>query len=203
MSYIFFGCLVGMFLLLPISNQSLEHKKLEKKYGKEKGEKIGAFLGRLSGWCFFILWIGLWISPQPDIPVIFSQNRGNLSFLYFNTNIFSIIVSFPLIVIACWIGIKGVGEISLKTAETHKTDKIVTTGLYGLIRHPQYLSGLIAHLGISILLSSLFSLIVFPLIIFLIYLMSKKEEIELTKEFGAEYKEYIRRVPMFLPYKKG
>jgi len=202
MSSLFFGCLAGMFLLLPIFNRSLEHDKLEKQYGKEKGDKIGSFLGRLSGWWFFILWFGLWISPQPQVPALFSQNGWSVSFLYFNTNLLNIIVSTPLIGIACWVGIKSVTEVSLKTAETHKTDKIITNGFYGLVRHPQYLSGLLAHLAISIFLSSLFSLIAFPLITFLIYIMSKKEEIELIKEFGDEYKEYIRKVPMFIPYKK-
>lgn len=202
MIIIFFICLAGMFLLLPVFYLSLEHKKLETKYGKDKSNKIGVFLGRLSGWGFFTLWFGLWIAPQPNIPDIFHLGVWNISFLYFNTNILNIIISIPLIGLSCWIGIKSVSETSLKTAETHKAEKIITKGMYGVVRHPQHLSGLMAHLGISILLSSLYSIIVFPVIIFLIYLISKKEEIELIKEFGNEYEEYKRKVPMFLPYKK-
>jgi protein-S-isoprenylcysteine O-methyltransferase Ste14 len=32
-----------------------------------------------------------------------------------------------------------------------------------------------------------------------IYLISWKEEKELVKEFGSDYEEYQKRVPMFIP----
>ena len=36
-------------------------------------------------------------------------------------------------------------------------------------------------------------------IILLIYFMSWKEEKELIKEFGVEYEEYKKSIPMFIP----
>jgi len=35
--------------------------------------------------------------------------------------------------------------------------------------------------------------------VILIYLISRKEEEELTKEFGKEYENYEERVPMLIP----
>jgi len=41
--------------------------------------------------------------------------------------------------VGAWFGIKGVTETTLKVAETHRPDRIVTTGVYSIVRHPQYL----------------------------------------------------------------
>jgi protein-S-isoprenylcysteine O-methyltransferase Ste14 len=59
------------------------------------------------------------------------------TFLYFHTNWLFIIIAAPLFLIACWLGINGVSETSLETAETHRARRIVTAGLYGRRRHPQ------------------------------------------------------------------
>jgi protein-S-isoprenylcysteine O-methyltransferase Ste14 len=45
----------------------------------------------------------------------------------------------------------------------------------------------------------LYSLLATPLIVTLIYFISRKEEDELTKEFGEEYAGYTKKVPMLLP----
>ncbi|MHA2361397.1 MAG: methyltransferase family protein, partial [Candidatus Thorarchaeota archaeon] len=59
--------------------------------------------------------------------------------------------------------------------------------------------GILAHIGITLLLSAFYSLLVTPIIVLLNYLISWKEEKELVIEFGAEYEDYQKRVPMFLP----
>ena len=96
-------------------------------------------------------------------------------------------------------GIVGVKEITLKVAETHIPERVIDTGIYSKIRHPQYLGAILSHIGISILLSSFYSLLTTPLIIFLIYIMSWKEEKELLNEFGQGYENYRRSVPMLIP----
>jgi hypothetical protein len=61
----YFISVLGEILVLPLYFLSLEHTKLQGKYGKEKGTKIGEIFGLISGWVFFLFWIGIWISPQP------------------------------------------------------------------------------------------------------------------------------------------
>jgi len=90
-------------------------------------------------------------------------------------------------------------ETTLKVAETHRTEKIVTRGVYSIIRHPQYLGGLLSHVGISFLLSAWYSLLSTPWMVVLIFLISKKEEEELIREFGKEYENYMEKVPMWTP----
>jgi protein-S-isoprenylcysteine O-methyltransferase Ste14 len=98
-----------------------------------------------------------------------------------------------------WFGIVSVRDTSLKVAETHRAEKIVSTNIYSLLRHPQYFGGVLAHIGISFLFSSLFSLILTPLVILFNVLIAWKEEKELIKEFGEEYENYKKKVPMFFP----
>ena len=108
----------------------------------------------------------------------------------------------PFIIVGAWFGIGSVRETSLKVAETHRAERIVSTKIYSLMRHPQYFGGILAHIGISLLLSSLFSLLFTPLVIFLNFLVAWKEEKELIKEFGEEYKRYKEKVPMLFPKMK-
>jgi len=98
-----------------------------------------------------------------------------------------------------WLAAKGVKEITLKVAETHRTETIITEGSYSVVRHPQCLGGLFAHVGISFSLSAWFSLLFTPVMVALIYLLSRKEEEELIREFGKEYEDYKKRVPMLMP----
>jgi protein-S-isoprenylcysteine O-methyltransferase Ste14 len=102
-------------------------------------------------------------------------------------------------VVCAWFEIKGVTEITLKVAEMHRPNKVVTTGVYSIVRHPQYLGGLLAHVGFSFLLSALYSLLATPLIVGLIYFISRKEEDELARKFDEEYIGYKQKVPMLLP----
>jgi len=192
--------ILGMCFMVPLHFLSVEHLKFQKRYGVEKGNKITGILGLVSGWGFFMFWFGVWISPQPRLLIPFMQNPSFvIPIINFSIPIFYLLISVPFILIGAWLGIVSVKETSLKVAETHRTEKIVSSKIYSLIRHPQYFGGLLAHIGISFLFSSLFSLILTPLVILLNFLVAWKEEKELLKEFGDTYKNYKEGVPMFIP----
>jgi len=99
-------------------------------------------------------------------------------------------VFIPFFVVGAWLGIEGVKETTLKVAEAHRADRIITSGVYSIIRHTQYVGGLHAHVGVSFLLSAWYSLLSTPLMLVLVYLISRKEEEELINEFGKDYEEY-------------
>ncbi len=84
-------------------------------------------------------------------------------------------------------------------SETHRPEKVVATGIYTVVRHPQHLGWLSTHIGFSFLLSAWYSLLFTLPVVGLLYLISHKEEKELTREFGEEYERYKRVVPMFIP----
>ena len=192
--------IVGEILVIPIFFLSVEHNKLEERYGKEKGRKIGDALGMISGWCFFGFWIGLWISPQPNFTIPFLLDFALvIPVIGFQITLVHFILFIVFIIPGIWLGIGGVKEIGLKVAETHRPEKLVFSGLYSHVRHPQYIGGLLSHVGITFLASGWYSLLITPFMIFLNILYCWKEEKELVKEFENEYRDYRKKVPMFIP----
>jgi protein-S-isoprenylcysteine O-methyltransferase Ste14 len=201
MDVLFFVCILGVIAIIPIHFLSVEHLKLEKKYGRDKGRRIGKIYSLISGWGFFLFWAGLWFSPQPRFVVPVFQNLAvTVPVVSFTIQIVHLMIFVPFFFIGAWLGIGGVKETTLRVAETHRTEKIITSGVYSIVRHPQYLGGLLAHVGISFLLSASYSLLATPLMALLVYLISKIEEEELVREFGKEYEDYRKKVSMFLPW---
>lgn len=78
--------------------------------------------------------------------------------------------------------------------EVQEGQKVVSTGLYGVVRHPMYLATLIMFLPIPLILGSLWGLVVFSLYPVLIVIRILGEEKLLTDELDgyAEYKEKVR-----------
>jgi protein-S-isoprenylcysteine O-methyltransferase Ste14 len=195
MEITFTFCLTGFILVLIPYFLSLEHWRLRSVFGDERGVLVGDTLGVISGWGFFGFWIGLWISPQRSLP----QVGYTLNVLGAEISVLYLLLSLIFLVPAFWLGLGGLRELGLKVSETHHPVKVVSGGVYSLLRHPQYLGGLLGHLGVSLLLSSRDSMLVTPLVVCVVYLISRKEEVELVRVFGDEYREYQSRVPMLIP----
>ena len=200
MSFWFILSLLGMIAIVPIHFVSVEHERLEQKYGTEKGKKLGSIFGMVSGWGIFIFMIGLWISPQPRFYLVVYQPT---SFSYIESPFVQFIVAIALIIPGAWLGIKGVSDIGLEPSETHRSRKIINTGLYSRMRHPQYTGAMLSHIGMTFLFSALYSLLVTPFVIIINYILCWKEERELVREFGEEYESYRKSVPMFIPRFRG
>jgi len=196
----FFICVLAVIAAIPLHFWSVEHLRLQERYGKEKGIRIGKIYGLISGWGFFFFWIGIWVSPQPRFTIHLLQNLSVVvPVANFSIPLLHLLICAPFLIPGAWLGINGVKEVTVKVAETHRTEKIVTTGVYSIVRHPQHLGALLAHVGISFLLSAGYSLLFTPLMVVLIYLISRKEEKELIREFGKEYEEYKEKAPMLIP----
>lgn len=80
-----------------------------------------------------------------------------------------------------------------RTIHVQKNQKVVDTGLYGIIRHPMYSATLILFLAMPIVLGSVFSFIIFLAYPFIIAKRIKGEEELLEKELDG-YKEYKQKV---------
>ena len=195
--------LSGMIAVVPVHFLSVEHTRLVKRYGAEKGCRIGKALGMVSGWGFFMFWFGVWLAPQERFSIPTNDAFTLvIPLLDLAVPIIHVVISVTFLLPGLWLGIAGVMETGLQVAETHRTDEVVTSGVYSIVRHPQYLGGVLSHVGISFLLSGLFALLVTPVIILLNYIISWKEEVELVREFGNVYREYQDTVPMFVPRTK-
>lgn len=78
-------------------------------------------------------------------------------------------------------------------------DKIITTGLYGVIRHPVNLGLMFTFAGWYMIWSGVYSLLFLAAFLVVFVLETLWEEKNLEKVFGDGYKEYKQRVGMFFP----
>lgn len=81
-----------------------------------------------------------------------------------------------------------------RTIEVQEGQRVISTGLYGIVRHPMYLATLLMFLPIPLILGSLFGLIPFALYLPVIVVRILNEEKVLTEELDGyeEYKGQVR-----------
>jgi protein-S-isoprenylcysteine O-methyltransferase Ste14 len=76
---------------------------------------------------------------------------------------------------------------------------VVSAGVYARVRHPMYLGSWLLPVGLTLLTGSLASAGVCLAILLFYLLVARYEERLLLDRYGAEYAEYMARVPMFFP----
>lgn len=81
-----------------------------------------------------------------------------------------------------------------RTIEVQENQKVIDTGLYGIVRHPMYSATLLLFLSIPLVLGSLFSFCIFLCYPFIIIKRIVGEENILEKELNGytEYKEKVK-----------
>jgi len=77
--------------------------------------------------------------------------------------------------------------------------KIVTTGIYRYIRHPQYLGFLLITLGMNVQWLTIIMLALWPVLVIVYYKLAKTEEKDAEENFGEEYLKYKLAVPGWIP----
>ncbi|KXA93632.1 hypothetical protein AKJ64_00200 [candidate division MSBL1 archaeon SCGC-AAA259E17] len=199
----FLVCVIGFLLMMALHFWSVEHQKLKRRFGKKKGVKIGRILGTFSGWMELVFLLGFWVSPQPRFTLLLNLSIS-LPLVDFSIPLSHLITAIPLMGVGAWIAIRAVREMSrevgFRVIDAHsKPRKIVTSGPFSIVRHPQYLGANLAHVGGSILFSASYALLFTPIYVTCNYLISWKEERELVRELGKKYKDYQEDTPMFIP----
>ena len=80
-----------------------------------------------------------------------------------------------------------------RTIEVQENQKVIDTGLYGIVRHPMYFSTTILFLSFPVVLGSWFSFAIFCFFPFVLVKRIKNEEEVLENGLGG-YKEYKQKV---------
>ena len=80
-----------------------------------------------------------------------------------------------------------------RTIKVEEGQKVVDTGLYGIVRHPMYMATLLLFGMIPLVLGSWYALIVFAVYPILMAVRIKDEEALLSKELPG-YPEYMKKV---------
>lgn len=77
--------------------------------------------------------------------------------------------------------------------------RLVTGGIYRLMRHPQYTGFMLIIAAFFIQWPTLPTVVMLPILTVMYYRLARREELELEGRFGGEYRSYKTGVSMFLP----
>lgn len=80
-----------------------------------------------------------------------------------------------------------------RTVKVEENQKVIDTGLYGIVRHPMYFATVLMFLSIPVILGSWWALLVFSVYPFVIVVRIRNEEAVLKREL-ADYTEYQSKV---------
>jgi protein-S-isoprenylcysteine O-methyltransferase Ste14 len=115
-------------------------------------------------------------------------------------NLFALVFHFFILPFSSVVMLVGMLLVVFGWRRIHKAkNQLVTTGVYGYVRHPQYLGFLLITLGMNIQWTTLITLVLWPALAVLYYHLAKKEDEEMEEKFGGEYQTYSRSTPMFVP----
>lgn len=163
----------------------LPYRRATKSNWKSKGAFIAfviALMTEMFGWPLFLFLL----SPMFDIPKIAPDYFRSLG-------------HWPAMVGTC-ISFLGLILIAIGWQQIHKAEKMVKTGIYKRIRHPQYTGIFLFTLGWILHWPSIITLIIWPVLLIAYYWLSRFEEKMAIEDFGDEYKSYMKNTKRFVPY---
>lgn len=195
----FLLCILALTASAPLHVRSVMHSDLRRRHGPARGASIGRAYAMASGTMESIFLVALWLAPQARfwLPVGTEVVLGPIDL---RVSLPGVLVGAPLLAAGAWLGLRGLALVGMRTADTHETpSRLRTEGVYSAVRHPQYLGWVLAHVGVSVLLSALWALLATPLVVVIVLVISRAEEQDLVEAFGDEYVAYAARVPMLLP----
>jgi len=80
---------------------------------------------------------------------------------------------------------------------------LATTGPYSYVRHPQYVGFILVLFGFLMQWPTLLTLAMFPVLVVMYVKLARSEERDALATFGEAYREYMARVPGFIPRLRG
>lgn len=165
---------------------------------------IVALFAEMYGFPLTIFFLSGWLqSTWPDIDW-FAHDSGHLPEMMFgwsespHVGPFHLL-SFALIGGGFWL--MSVAWHHLWAAQRH--GRLADTGPYARVRHPQYIGFVLIMAGFLVQWSTLLTLAMFPVLIWMYARLARSEEADSRARFGEDYNRYVAKVPAFLPHLKA
>lgn len=98
-----------------------------------------------------------------------------------------------------WSGV-ALGRMYSKQVTIQADHKLVTSGIYGAVRHPRYLGVISLGVGAALLFRSWVALLLAPPLVLVLLIRIRDEEALLHQEFGEEWQAYCRRSWRLIPF---
>jgi protein-S-isoprenylcysteine O-methyltransferase Ste14 len=161
---------------------------------------ILALFTEMYGFPLTIYFLSGWLSDIFPGLDVFSHNNGHLWTVFLGSDLDPHLN--PIHLIANLFVFLGFFILVSAWKILHKAQiskNLAKTGIYGFIRHPQYIGFLAIMLGFLMMWPTISTLIMFPILLLMYYKLSVTEESSMIKEFGEVYLEYKRITPAFFP----
>jgi protein-S-isoprenylcysteine O-methyltransferase Ste14 len=100
-----------------------------------------------------------------------------------------VILSGLVVLVLAWWGLQA----------ARRKQRLATTGVYGVVRHPQYLGYLLVMFGFLLQWPSLLTAIAFAAVVAAYGRLIRHEDDELSALHGAEWNRYAARTPTLVP----
>jgi len=136
----------------------------------------------------------------PWNPILFLPWMG---FYFIDPVIARIPLPLPVRSLATSLLLSGTGIFIVSLVQLlHGGGRLVSTGVYALVRHPQYLGIALATLGLTFMGEwlILLSVLSWMTLVFAYVFLAHREEQILQKRFSVQYPTYTRRVPFMVPF---
>ena len=138
---------------------------------------------------FALLFFGIWIADS-----FFLKYTTQLN------DIVSTLIRKPIgIMLLCLSAYLAWSGLRIVFGEVRESPSVINKGVFGVVRHPIYLSEVLLYLGLFMLNMSLAAGVVWLGAAAFLYYVSRYEEKLLLKRFGDGYSSYMRDVGMWVP----
>jgi protein-S-isoprenylcysteine O-methyltransferase Ste14 len=167
-----------------------EPKTTREKCFEQRDDLTGEHpLGDAGQIFFALLFLGVWIADS--------------FFLKYFTQLNDIVpaaVRTPVGILFLCLSVYCAGSgLRIVFGEVRETPSVIRKGVFGVVRHPIYLSEVLLYLGLFMLNMSLAAGVILLGSTAFLYYLSRYEERLLLKRFGDDYRSYTRDVGMWLP----
>jgi len=138
---------------------------------------------------FAIIFAGVWITDTFFFKFSTFPNKDFLP-------VIRIPLGVILLLVSAYLSRTG---LSIVFGEEREVPSVIRKSVFGIVRHPIYLSEVLLYLGLLMLRVSLAAGVVWVFAVVFLYYISRYEERLLLSHFGEEYRKYMNEVPMWIP----
>ncbi len=196
-SVVAFNILLVLFFALSFikPNQPVEWRSMGLFIGF-----IVALFSEMYGLPLTIYFLSQWLGTSYPVLTPFSHNNGHLWLVLLGLSNSGLAMTL-LHLVSNGIIFFGFYLLYAGWSLIYKSEgkQLVTTGVYGYVRHPQYVGLFLITVGFLIQWPTLITLILWPFLILAYYRLSKREEAAVSKQFPEEFAAYKAAVPAFFP----
>jgi protein-S-isoprenylcysteine O-methyltransferase Ste14 len=156
-------------------------------------------LCRAQGWRWYVPTILLpveWLLP----PVLIAWRIGEIRAddYWLAGRVLGLVVAVAGAAMLVWASV-WLGRFFVHEAAIAQDHALVTSGPYGLVRHPVYTGYLALLLGSGVASMNVCLLLLWPVSLLGIHIQATSEEHLLRTKFGQDYDRYVRRIGRLVP----